>query len=191
MRILKFLASLALSLSFSVAHGATVSGVTIPDTLTMDQQTLVLNGAGVRTRFVFDVYVGALYTEAKTQDANTIIAATTPRAMTLTLMRDVDADSLLSAMKTGLRDNHDNAGLAALEPATQTLETIVRGIGNGKKGDRIVLALTADGVTLSLNDKELGRIADPRMTPAMLRIWLGARPADKRLKQALLGIAQP
>jgi len=188
MRILKILA--ALCLSFSAAHGATVSGVTIPDTLSVDGQTLVLNGAGVRSRFVFDVYVGALYTSTPSQDADAIISATTPRAMTLTLMRDVDADSLLSAMKTGLRDNHDNAGLAALEPATQALETIVRRIGNGKKGDRIVLALTADALTLLLNDQELGRIDDARMPAAMLRIWLGARPADKRLKQALLGLPQ-
>jgi len=186
---LKCLFSLFLALFFSVnaAQGAQVSGVDVPDTLTANGQTLVLNGAGLRSRFVFDVYVAALYTTAATTDANAIINDTQPRVMTLTLLRNVDADSLLSALKTGLRDNHDNAGLAALEPATEALERIVNGIGSGQKGDVIRLDLDANGVTLALNGKELGRIDDPRMPPAMLRIWLGERPAQTSLKQALLG----
>jgi len=177
----------ALWLCAHTAHGAQVSGVNVPDSVTVNGQTLVLNGAGLRARFVFDVYVAALYTSAATTDANTIIQDAQPRVMTLTLLRNIDADQLLSALKTGLRDNHDNAALAALEPATQTLETIVNRVGKAQKGDVITVKLDADGVTLDLNDRELGRIADARMGPAMLRIWLGERPAQDSLKRALLG----
>jgi len=164
-----------------------ISGIEVPATLTVNGQTLTLNGAGLRSMFVFDVYVAALYTASASSDADAIINDTQPRVISLTLLRDVDAASLLGSLKTGLRDNHTSTALAELESAIQSLEQVVSTIGNGQKGHAIQIVLDADGVTLSLNDKELGRIADPRMAAAMLRIWLGEHPTQSSLKKELLG----
>jgi len=164
-----------------------ISGIDVPATLTVNDQTLTLNGAGLRSMFVFDVYVAALYTVSASSDADAIINDTQPRAISLTLLRDVDAASLLGSLKSGLRDNHGSTALAELESSIKSLEQVVSSIGNSEKGYVIQLALDADGVALSLNGKALGRIDDPRMPAAMLRIWLGEQPTQSSLKKELLG----
>ena len=45
-----------------------VAGVTIPQTLELNSNTLKLNGAGLRRKFFMDLYVGSLYVETKTSD---------------------------------------------------------------------------------------------------------------------------
>ena len=52
----------------------TVEGVTMPATINVKSQKLVLNGAGLREKLFLDLYVGALYLTEKNKDANTIIA---------------------------------------------------------------------------------------------------------------------
>ena len=70
------LAALALcgSLCGSIARAAEVEGVRVEDQVTAGGQTLVLNGAGVRTKLAFiKLYVGALYLTAKKTAAEDII----------------------------------------------------------------------------------------------------------------------
>lgn len=55
---------LLLCTAFS-AHGAEVGGVQIADTVRIGATEVVLNGAGIRTRAIFKVYVGALYLPEK------------------------------------------------------------------------------------------------------------------------------
>lgn len=174
-------------LAFSPAWGATVAGIDIADTLPSGNQTLTLNGAGVRSRFVFDVYVAALYTTARNADAAAIIAGPQPRAVQLVLLRDVEADTLLSGLKSGMHDNHTEAELSALAPSIQALEDTMKKIGNAGKGDTILISIDDSGVAIRLRDSELGRIPDARLGPALLRIWLGDKPAQNDLKRALLG----
>ncbi|MGL5395016.1 MAG: chalcone isomerase family protein, partial [Shewanella sp.] len=44
-----------------LTHAKEVSGVQVADSITLDAQTLQLNGAGVRSKFFMDLYVGSLY----------------------------------------------------------------------------------------------------------------------------------
>ena len=60
-------AIIALTLS-SVLHAAEVGGVKLDDKTSRRRQELVLNGAGVRTRAIFKVYVASLYVPEKTAD---------------------------------------------------------------------------------------------------------------------------
>ena len=55
---------------------------------------LQLNGAGLRTRAFFKVYVAALYVPQKSADAAALLAQKGPRRITLTMLRNIDADSL-------------------------------------------------------------------------------------------------
>ena len=49
---------LSLYLGLPAAQAATVANVTVPDTVTVEQQSLKLNGAGLRKKVVFNVYGG-------------------------------------------------------------------------------------------------------------------------------------
>ncbi|MDH5370395.1 MAG: chalcone isomerase family protein, partial [Gammaproteobacteria bacterium] len=58
--LLILLFSLFISLSL---HAQTVANIDIPDTVSHSSQStkLILNGAGIRSKFIFDIYVGSLY----------------------------------------------------------------------------------------------------------------------------------
>jgi hypothetical protein len=184
--------SLVLAASLTCAPawsaGMEVAGVHVPEQLSEGGHALVLNGAGLRTRFVVKVYVAALYVKQKTSDAAALINNTEPRRMRLQLLRDVDSKSLDGALQDGLRDNTSAQELAALREPAQRLSSLMAEIGTAREGDVIDLDFDARGVAVASNGKLRGRIDSPEFTRALLRVWLGDSPAQASLKKALLGI---
>ncbi|MCG2605951.1 MAG: chalcone isomerase family protein [Achromobacter sp.] len=164
-----------------------VAGVRVPEQLSEGGHALVLNGAGLRTKFVVKVYVAALYASARSQDAAALINSNEPRRMRLQLLRDVDSKSLDAALQDGLRDNTHKQELAALQAHADRLSSLMAEIGSAREGDVIDLDFDARGVTITNNGKQRGRIDDPAFARALLRVWLGDNPAQSSLKKALLG----
>ena len=80
------------------ARAATLAGVEMPHTVTVDGTTLVLNGFGPReaTRLRIKAYVGALYLEKPSSDAGTVIDSRQPKRVTLKFLRDIDRHNLAS-----------------------------------------------------------------------------------------------
>lgn len=181
--------TIALALGLPAAQAETIAGVTVPDTTVVDQQTLTLNGAGLRKKVVFDVYVAALYTAARSQDANQIIHDSQPRQLRLTLKRDLDAQTLIDALKEGVHNNLNEQETQELGPMLGQFEDRMRSVGEAKEGDLVQLDLDAQGVQIVFNQKTLGRIRHPNLAPALLKIWLGPKPAQESLKKALLGLS--
>ncbi len=164
-----------------------VAGVRVPEQLSEGGHALVLNGAGLRTKFVVKVYVAALYASARSQDAAALINSNEPRRMRLQLLRDDDSKSLDAALQDGLRDNTHKQELAALQAHADRLSSLMAEIGSAREGDVIDLDFDARGVTITDNGKQRGRIDDPAFARALLRVWLGDNPAQSSLKKALLG----
>src|SRR5690554_3417835 len=78
------LTTLLLSLFIAVPSQAlTIKGVDVKETMSLDNQELVLNGAGVRTKWFVDGYIAALYLAEKTTDAEAVIEADEPMAVSL------------------------------------------------------------------------------------------------------------
>jgi len=171
----------------ALSADAEVAGVRVPEHLAEGGHALVLNGAGLRTRFVVKVYVAALYVTARTSDAAALVNSTEPRRMRLQLLRDVDSKSLDGALQDGLRDNTPAQELAALKEPAQRLSGLMAEIGAAREGDVIDLDFDAQGVAIASNGKRRGRIDDPAFARALLRVWLGDSPAQASLKKALLG----
>jgi hypothetical protein len=67
-------------------HAASLAGVTLPDTAQVGGTTLVLNGLGLRTKFVVKVYVAGLYLDKKSADADAIIKADAPKQIVMPLL---------------------------------------------------------------------------------------------------------
>jgi len=164
-----------------------IAGVPIAGKCVAQGHTLVLNGAGLRNRFVFDVYVAALYAGQRTRDAGSLIESDKPRRLTLTLLRDIDSKALSDALDEGLRDNTSSQELASLRPSIDAFTGIMNKGGEGKKGDVIDLDIDASGVSVSFRGTALGSVQNPRLGPALMRVWLGDKPAQASLKKALLG----
>lgn len=168
-------------------HAAEVAGVKIEDSLRVGGSELLLNGAGIRSKLFIKVYVGALYVGRKSTAAAAIIDSQQPRRVIMRLLRDLDAETLSSAMDEGLRANNPPAELAEMKTQTDQLIGIMKGIGKAREGDTIAIDFSAEGVTVGLNGETRGKVAGPGFAKALLKVWLGDKPADASLKKALLG----
>ena len=176
-------------LSASIAQAAVqVGGVDFQPELGAQKGMLALNGAGLRTRVGFKVYAMGLYLRAPLTDAAAIIGDKGEKRIRIVLTRDLEAKQFGDALLTGLEKNHEPDELAALKPATDALIGALAAVGEVASGTEILLNQLANGATrLVVNGQQQGHdIADVKFYPALLRIWLGVRPADHDLRDALL-----
>jgi long-chain acyl-CoA synthetase len=170
-----------------LAQAVEVGGVRIEEHAKVGTTDLLLNGAGIRTRIFFKVYVGALYLPKKTNSAAAVIDSTEPRRVVLHMLRDLDADALFGALLDGLKKNHGEAELAKLKPDTDQFERLMRSIGNAKTGDVIGIDFSTQGIDVAFNGEARGSVASDAFGRALLKVWLGDKPADGDLKRAMLG----
>lgn len=172
-------------------QAAEVAGVKLDETLRLQPAgpALVLNGAGIRTRLIFKVYVAGLYLTRKTSQAGGVISLSGPKRVAMTLLRDLSAQQLGDALVEGVRNNASAAEQAAIKDRLDQLLAIMVGRGEAKEGDRISLDyLPASGTRVVINGKTLGKpIAGEDFYRALLRVWLGDNPVDEDLKRGLLG----
>ncbi len=156
---------------------------------TVGGAALQLNGVGVRTRAIFKVYVAGLYVPQKATSAATLIAQKGPRRLSLTMLRNVDAESFAGPLNEGLRNNHTEAQIAAFKPQIDAMNAALKAIDEAKKGDVLHFEYLPDsGTRITLNGQQKGpNIPGEDFFAAMLRIWLGDKPADGDLKKGLLG----
>lgn len=180
-------ALLATLLAVPGLHAAEVAGVRIDEKLRVGNNDLVLNGAGLRTRFFVKVYVGALYVAEKASTPAAVIDSEAPRRISLRLLRDLDAESLQSALDEGLRNNLTAGELAALKGPAEQLASIMRGIGKLRESDTVAIDFSADGISVGVNGESRGKVPGGAFARALLKVWLGEKPADAALKKAMLG----
>ena len=177
-------------LSFLIAassFGAEVAGVKIPD----EDQKLVLNGAGLRKRAFFQVYVIGLYLPEKRTAASEVIVSPGAKRVLIHMMRDVDAEQFSGALTDGMKDNLGEAEMKSFEPRIKQLSGIMAGMKEAKKGMRITLDWTPAGTAVTVDGKPAGAaIPGEDFYRALLKIWLGDKPVQADLKGALLGEKQ-
>ena len=168
------------------AFAAEVAGVSVEDKAKLGTSDLVLNGAGIRTRAIFKVYVGALYLQEKKSVPADVLAAKGAKRVALTLLRDLSAQQLVEAFNEGIQNNTPAAELEALKPRTAELLSL---FADGKKGDVILIDYLPDaGTSVRINGQQTGKpIAGEDLYRALLRIWLGDKPVDGDLKKGMLG----
>lgn len=173
----------------SWAQPLEVEGVKLEATSQLGPAKLLLNGAGLRTKVFFKVYVAALYTPQKASTDAQLLAQTGARRVTITMLRNVDAESFAGALNDGLRDNHTEAEFAAMKPRIDALNANLKAVGEAKKGDVIHFEFVPDaGTQVTVNGQVRGSvIAGEDFFTAVLRIWLGDKPVDASLKKALIG----
>ncbi|MDD3676392.1 MAG: chalcone isomerase family protein [Thauera propionica] len=175
-------------MSASIAHAAIeVAGIGFKSQEALENGALELNGAGLRTRLTFKVYAMGLYVRTPATDATALLQDTGEKRIRIVMIRDLEAKQFADALRAGLERNHDAATLATLKPSTDALLAAVLGGGEAKSGTELILDQLADGSTrLLINGQVRSDIADPALYPALLRIWIGERPADSDLKEDLL-----
>lgn len=173
----------------AVAQPAELEGVKLDASAQVGGVALQLNGAGLRTRAIFKVYVAALYVPQKTADVAALLAQKGARRVAITMLRTVDAETFAAALNDGLRANHNDVQFAAMKAQIEALNATLKAVGEAKKGDVIHIEFVPDtGTRVTVNGQARGAtIAGEDFFTAILRIWLGDKPVDGGLKKGMLG----
>lgn len=171
------------------AAAVEVEGVKLDDGAKVAGKDLKLNGAGVRSRLGFKVYVMGLYLTDKKKTPAEVLALEGPRRFTLVMMRDVSGEDFGEAFMSGINKNTDKAEKSKLVSQMAKFGEIFTAQGALKKGDVLISDwVPGSGMVMTLNGKNLSEpIPDIAFYNAVLKIWLGEKPADSSLKPALLG----
>lgn len=166
-----------------------VSGVKYPPTAQLGGATLQLNGAGLRSRFFVKVYTAGLYIGTKASTPEAVLASTGPRRMHVVMLREIDANELGKLFTRGMQDNAPKGEFSKFIPGTLRLADIFSSYKRLKAGDVFFVDYVPGvGTTVVVNGKDAGEpIKEPEFFNALMRIWLGNKPADEGLKGALLG----
>jgi hypothetical protein len=171
------------------ATAAWIEGVEVPESLTAATggPPLLLNGAGVREKLFFDIYVGALYLPAKSSDADAILASPDPACVTMHfLYKEVGREKIVGAWVDGLAANHSAAEMQALRPQIDRFNALFRTM---HRGDDIgICYLPATGTEVRINGERRGTVPGESFFHALLAIWLGAHPVSTDLKKGMLGL---
>lgn len=166
-----------------------MSFLTLDLNLLLANRELKLNGAGVRYKVIFKVYTIALYLpEKKTQLAD-ILALPGPRRLEIVMLRDITSDELGQAFMQGLNRSSDQADRTRLLSQTMQFGAMFEMVPGLKKGDILTVDwLPEEGTLCKLNGKQVGdKVPELAFYNALLKIWIGAHPADTQLRAHLLG----
>jgi hypothetical protein len=165
---------------------AEVGGVKLQDKVSVGGQELVLNGAGIRTKAIFKVYVGSLYVPAKAGDVAAVLAKG-PRRIQMNLLRNLSADDLVNALVDGLKDANTEQDAAAVKAQTDQMVAIMKAFGEVKDGNVVTLDFVDGATLIGFNGAAKGTIAGEPFNRALTRIWVGDKPVQADLRKAMLG----
>ncbi|MEO8503548.1 MAG: chalcone isomerase family protein [Acidobacteriota bacterium] len=179
------LVCLALSALAAPAFPAELAGVTLSDTAKVGEQSLVLNGVGLRKKLFIKVYVGGLYLPAKQADAEKILTADESRRLVMHFVFSVSTSQMCDAWSEGLEDNTPNPSAEV----SATFKTLCSYMEDIPKGNELVLTYEpATGTTVEVNGKAKGVLGGKATSDAILRTWIGPNPGPGAdFKKAILG----
>jgi hypothetical protein len=185
-------AVLAVTMALPAAAAVDVGGYKFDDTVKVAGKDLKLNGAGMRTKFVIKVYAAGLYLPEKSKAVADILKQEGPRRVMLQMARDVSSEDFGKAFMDGINENVDKAEKQKIVAQIGKFGEMFAGVDGLKKGDVLHIDwIPGSGTVCELNGKKLiENVPDINFYNALLRIWLGDKPADRSLKPALLGDAR-
>ncbi len=166
-----------------------VGSAKFDETQAVAGQNLVLNGAGMRVKMIIKVYAVALYLPRKEANAAAALNQPGPKRIQLVMMRDVPADKLGESLVEGINANTTPAERGVLQGRVDELEKAMVALGEARKGSVIQLDyVPGTGTRITLAGKPVMRdVPGEDFFKALLKIWLGDKPADGDLRARLLG----
>ncbi len=193
--VLGFQASFATSLMNTVSLEASEevlgdTGINIAKSasVSMTSDKLPLVGAGLRTKFMFNVYVVQIFNNApQTVKRNATevldsVAAATHSVVHLSFLRNVKNDQIRTSFQEALIKNKVDVNSASIQSFFQAVQ---QG-GAAQDGSELALILShlpngMDQITYVSPEGKLFFVEGPGLVKAILSIWLGT-PADSGLQ---------
>lgn len=174
--------------AFSPVQAMEIGGVNIAEEIVVDDTTsLVLNGAGIRSKFFFDIYIAQLYLEKPEKDSSLITKQEGNKRIVMHFLYDgVGQDKIIDGWNDGFSANLDEGSAAKLQSRLETFNAMFT--EEMKSGDIIVFDyLPGEGTRVTIKNEVKGVIPGKDFNDALLSIWLGEEPVGSGLKNDLLG----
>ncbi|MFT7680986.1 chalcone isomerase family protein [Moritella dasanensis] len=174
-----------LMMSTGLQAATEISGVSVPDSITPQGENLQFNGAGIRSKFFIDLYVGSLFTNEKMNQGNDVINSDEAAAIRLNITSNmITSEKMIKAMKEGFelvtaeKNNNLDTKIASF------IDTFADPI---KKGDQFtLLSVPGEGLINYKNGEFMSITSGEDFRKAVISIWLGDKPTDKGLKKDML-----
>lgn len=166
-----------------------LAGVRLTPTVQVAGSTLALNGAGIRYRFVVKVYTAALYLGTKATTTEAALGQPGAKRLHVVMLRDIDANELGRLFTRGMQDNAPKEEFSKSIPGTIRMADIFSAKKRMAAGEHFTVDwVPGQGTVVLVNGQPQGEpIKEPEFFNALMRIWLGPNPADRVLKDQLLG----
>ncbi len=171
------------------SHAVEIADVDVADNVSVGGQQLTLNGAGIRRKFFFKIYIGALYLKSPLSSAAQVLDDPNPKRVHMHFLYDeVSSKKLADGWTEGFENNLTETEMAALQSRLTKFNILFTDM---RKGDNIDFDfIPATGVSVTINGQKKGEITGKDFNRALLSVWLGKEPADSSLKEAMLGVEE-
>jgi hypothetical protein len=179
---------LALAQTNAPTSATTVEGIAFDREITLAGSTLKLNGAGIRSKFVFKVYTAGLYLPATAKTSADVYAAKGPKRMKVVFLRDTDASSFGKTMSDVMGDNLPREQFSKCIPGLIKLGEVFANKRKMAVNEGYTLdELPGEGTVVSINGQLVAKVSEPEFFTCLMYNYFGDKPADPKLKTALLG----
>ena len=152
-------------------------------------ENYVLNGAGIRDKFIFDIYTIGLYVKEKSTSGSTILNSDANK-----YVRIVIVSRLVTAERfsDGLDEGFEKSTGGNTEPIKEEIELVRKGFGaDFEKGDEFIIFFDKSGETTIYKKGRKPYVVPSKnkvFQKALLGMWIGKDPILDDLKDELLGI---
>ncbi|PID42055.1 MAG: chalcone isomerase [Proteobacteria bacterium] len=170
-----------------LSYAKEVAGVKIEDSISAGGTDLQLNGAGVRTKWFMDIYIGALYLPASSSDQKAIINADEPQAIKLHMVSGlITSEKMVKATTEGF-NNATGGNVAPIQDDVDAFMDVFKSKEIKENDDFDLIYIPGTGVEIYKNGEKQDTLGDLAFKKAMFGIWLSDKPAQEELKESMLG----
>jgi hypothetical protein len=171
-----------------LAQAKMVNDVDVADKIQVAEQSLTLNGAGVRSKFFLDLYVGALYLNNHSADANATVAA--DEAMTIRLHI---TSSMINGekMSDATLDGFVKSTGGNIAPIQKEVDSLISAFRDAVENKDVfdLQYVPGQGVSVIRNGELKVVVPGLAFKQALFGIWLSEDPVQEGLKEEMLGEA--
>ncbi|MBC7916984.1 MAG: chalcone isomerase family protein [Rhodoferax sp.] len=167
-----------------------VAGVKMEDSLTIYNNNLVLNGAGVVSNGKVQLYVVKMYAKKKFASVDQLFQVPGPKRLVITAgTKELDTAPIMKLFNRNVESQADKNDMAKLVPGLMSLGKIFGTYKVIKPGESLILDWAPyAGLVMYMDSKLLGEpFKEPEFFRAAMSIWMGESPLEPKLRDALLG----
>ena len=183
------LAALAFLPSAHAAESITLENQTFPAGAVVGGTPLQLNGVGLRAAFIYKVYLAGLYLPTQAATGPAVFAQAGAKRVQVRMLMDGPSDEFAKAFTGGIAKRTPADQVAAMQDRIAQFDRTLRSVGDVRRGDVVNLDYApAVGLTMTVNGKPVGApVPGADLYAALLRIFVGDRPVDAKMKAGMLG----